>query len=44
MSMEERFILETITYSHFIIQGLLPEDVKRKVEGMTNEQLEEFVN
>ena len=44
MSKEERLTLETLAYSYFIIQGLLPDDAKRKVGSLTDEQLEEFAN
>lgn len=44
MDKEERILYETIVYSYFVSEGMMPETAKRKVESMTDEQLEKFVS
>lgn len=44
MNKEERNALEVIAYAYLILEELLPDDAKRKIDSMTDEQLEEFVN
>ena len=44
MKKEERILYETIAYSYFVSEGMMPETAKQKVENMTDEQLERFVS
>ena len=44
MGKEERTLYETIAYSYFVSEGMMPETAKRKVESMTDEQLDDFVS
>ena len=44
MCTEERTLYEAIAYAYFISEGMVPESAKRKVEGMTIEELDDFVS
>lgn len=44
MSKEERNALEVIAYAYLILEGLLPEEAKRKIDNMTDKQLENYIS
>lgn len=44
MCKEERVLFEAIAYAYFISEGMIPEAAKRKVECMTNDELDDFIS